>query len=105
MTDAFCGGCNRLRLLSDGSIKVSFSLSQDSTLISNLPFQSCLFSPPSNSILPVMRDLPRSGERDHEVLMPLISQILRGKKPKLGGYETIEQLAREGKMGVMTGIG
>ncbi|KAF5352741.1 hypothetical protein D9756_005916 [Leucocoprinus leucothites] len=67
MSDHFCGTCNRLRLTTDGQIKV------------------CLFDPKEISL----RDIMRAGASDHEILQ-VIHQAVLGKKAKHAGMEDID---------------
>lgn len=59
MTNPFCGGCNRLRLTSDGKMK------------------NCLFSKQEADILGALR-------LGHDIL-PIIKQCVHSKEPMLGG--------------------
>ncbi|GAU50170.1 hypothetical protein TSUD_282490 [Trifolium subterraneum] len=62
MTEHFCAGCNRLRLLADGNLKV------------------CLFGPSEVSL----RDPLRNGAEDHE-LREIIGAAVKRKKPSHAG--------------------
>jgi cyclic pyranopterin phosphate synthase len=66
MSDDFCGGCNRLRLLADGSVK------------------SCLFHPAEENL----REALRSGASDEEIEM-LIRRCVDAKREK---HEPAEEL-------------
>jgi cyclic pyranopterin phosphate synthase len=63
MTDAFCGGCNRLRLTADGSIK------------------NCLFGEQEWSL----RDMLKDGASDDEILTKVLEAV-RAKHFAHGGY-------------------
>ena len=63
MSSHFCGGCNRLRLLADGALKV------------------CLFGTAETSL----RDAMRGGASDQE-LAQLIGEAVSRKKAAHGGY-------------------
>ncbi|MBK8954607.1 MAG: GTP 3',8-cyclase MoaA [Saprospiraceae bacterium] len=66
MSEPFCGGCNRMRLTSDGKMK------------------NCLFSTHETDLL--------GPYRLGEDILPLIQNCLRDKKEKLGGQlNTIDQ--------------
>lgn len=54
MTDSFCGGCNRLRLTADGSLK------------------TCLFLPPRASL----RDMMRAGASDEELATVIRADLM-----------------------------
>lgn len=62
MTDHFCSGCNRLRLLADGNLKV------------------CLFGPSEVSL----RDPLRAGADDNE-LCQIIGAAVKRKKTSHAG--------------------
>lgn len=62
MTEHFCAGCNRLRLLADGNLKV------------------CLFGPSEVSL----RDPLRNGAEDHE-LREIIGAAVKRKKASHAG--------------------
>ena len=64
MTDAFCGACNRVRLLADGALKV------------------CLFGGAEVSL----RDALRGGASDDDVAA-LVALALAGKKAAHAGME------------------
>ena len=83
MSSNFCSGCNRLRLTSDGSLKV------------------CLFSNSEVSL----RDAVRGGLTDEEVGW-IVDNALAKKDYKFGGARDAEELLenREGNR-VMTSIG
>ena len=68
MTESFCGGCNRLRVTADGSIK------------------SCLFSPAEMSL----RDAMRAGAED-AVIERLILNAVEGKQ---AAHPPMEELMR-----------
>jgi len=68
MSDHFCGTCNRLRLMADGSLKV------------------CLFG--QNEIS--LRDMMRNGADDNE-LQNIISQAVKRKKPSHDGMFEIDK--------------
>ncbi len=68
------GGCNRLRITADGSLKV------------------CLFGDESLSL----RDLLRSGPSGEELIESLrlkVSEAVLKKDAKLGGKDSVEDLA------------
>jgi cyclic pyranopterin phosphate synthase len=67
MTHDFCGGCNRLRLLADGSIK------------------SCLFFPPEDNLRLAMR----RGATDAD-LESIIRRVVTGKR---AGHAALDELA------------
>lgn len=69
MTHAFCGDCNRLRLMADGNLKV------------------CLFE--SNEFS--LRDPIRAGATDQE-LMHLISRAVKTKKAAHAGMFELEHM-------------
>mmetsp|Transcript_21327 Transcript_21327/g.47160 ORF Transcript_21327/g.47160 Transcript_21327/m.47160 type:complete len:427 (-) Transcript_21327:366-1646(-) len=73
MTDAFCGGCNRIRLTSDGQLR------------------NCLFGEEGWSI----RDSLRAGASDHE-LTQTIAQGISSKHAKLGGKKDMHELKERG---------
>lgn len=62
LTDNFCSGCNRLRLTSDGNLKV------------------CLFDKHETSL----RDLLRNGATDREIVKAVQSSLSRKKKQHAG---------------------
>lgn len=62
MSDNFCSGCNRLRLTSDGQLKV------------------CLFGKEETSL----RDLMRNGATDAEILQSIVSALGRKKRQHAG---------------------
>jgi cyclic pyranopterin phosphate synthase len=66
MTHAFCGDCNRLRVLADGALKV------------------CLFGPNEVSL----RDAIRGGVSDDE-LSAVISAAVDNKKAAHAGMEVL----------------
>lgn len=70
LTDNFCSGCNRLRLTSDGSLKV------------------CLFDERETSL----RDLLRNGASDQEIVKAIATSLSKKKKQHAG--ECDEQRAR-----------
>ena len=70
MTDAFCGTCNRVRLLADGALKV------------------CLFGEGEVSL----RDALRGGASDDDVAA-LVAWALVGKKRAHGGMEGVASVA------------
>lgn len=70
MTEHFCAGCNRLRLLADGNLKV------------------CLFGPSEVSL----RDPLRNGAEDHE-LREIIGAAVKRKKPSHAGMFDIAKTA------------
>jgi len=73
MTDAFCGGCNRLRLTSDGQLR------------------NCLFGEQGWSL----RDAVREGAGDNEIAGVIASGV--GKKfAKLGGKRDMHELRERG---------
>ena len=70
MTDEFCASCNRLRLTADGNIK------------------ACLFNNSELSIRDAIRK-PGCTERD---IVEVITEAVRAKREKLGGFESSSQL-------------
>lgn len=70
MTEHFCAGCNRLRLLADGNLKV------------------CLFGPSEVSL----RDPLRQGAEDHE-LREIIGAAVKRKKASHAGMFDIAKTA------------
>jgi len=66
MTDNFCGGCNRIRLLSNGNLKW------------------CLFDPK-------MKGLKEYLEGSDEEILKVISNSIKEKHQKHGGYEKISR--------------
>ena len=66
MTDAFCGGCNRLRVMADGNLKV------------------CLFGAAETSL----RDAMRSGA-DDDAILRLIGAAVSKKKASHAGMNEI----------------
>lgn len=77
MTDAFCGGCNRLRLTSDGQLR------------------NCLFGEEGWSL----RDAVRAGV-DDEALTATIASGVRSKFAKLGGKRDMHELRERGALGL-----
>lgn len=77
MTDAFCGGCNRLRLTSDGQIR------------------NCLFGEEGWSL----RDALRAGATD-EALRETVATAVRAKHQKLGGKKDMHELKARGALGL-----
>jgi cyclic pyranopterin phosphate synthase len=73
MTDAFCGGCNRIRLTSSGEIR------------------NCLFGEEGFSL----RDHIREGASD-ETLTSAITTGVRAKHAKLGGKRDMHELKERG---------
>ena len=71
MSSHFCGGCNRLRLLADGALKV------------------CLFGTAETSL----RDAMRAGASDQE-LAQLIGEAVSRKKAAHGGF-AVDSLAEQ----------
>lgn len=69
MTDAFCGGCNRIRLTSDGQLR------------------NCLFGEEGFSL----RDYVRAGA-DDDLLTAAIAAGVRAKHAKLGGKRDMHEL-------------
>ena len=69
MTDDFCAGCNRLRLLADGAMK------------------SCLFSPPEDNLRLALR-----GGADEAQLERLIRRVVSLKQEKHAGLDTLAGL-------------
>ncbi len=83
MSEHFCGGCNRLRLTSDGRLKV------------------CLFGDESLSL----RDALRIGIPDDDLAV-LVNAAVMKKKFSHGGYEDMYAVARSSsKNRPMTTIG
>jgi len=79
MTNHFCGGCNRLRLTADGSLKV------------------CLFGSDEVSL----RDALRGGATDAE-LLALVRAAVRRKHYSLGGKKDRHELARSDNRPMIT---
>jgi len=77
MTDAFCGGCNRLRVTSQGELR------------------NCLFGEEGWSL----RDDMRSGA-DDTALTEVISSGVRAKFSKLGGKRDMHELRERGSLGL-----
>jgi len=77
MTDAFCGGCNRLRVTSQGELR------------------NCLFGEEGWSL----RDALRAGASD-EALAGLIATGVRAKFTKLGGKRDMHELRERGALGL-----
>jgi len=75
MTDAFCGGCNRIRLTSDGQLR------------------NCLFGEEGWSL----RDDIRNGASD-EMLTSTIASGVHAKHPKLGGKRDMHELQERGAL-------
>jgi len=75
MTDAFCGGCNRIRLTSDGELR------------------NCLFGEDGWSL----RDRLRAGESD-EALVETIASGVGAKFRKLGGKRDMHELRERGAL-------
>ena len=69
MSDAFCSGCNRLRLTADGSLKV------------------CLFGHDEVSL----RDLMRRGATDVEVVQAIQDAVLRKKAAHAGMHRLMDE--------------
>ncbi|ANB11595.1 Molybdenum cofactor biosynthesis protein A [Sugiyamaella lignohabitans] len=69
MTSHFCGSCNRLRITSDGNLKV------------------CLFGNTEVSL----RDMVRKGASDHE-LLEIIGSAVKNKKAKHAGIGELEKM-------------
>lgn len=83
MTDAFCGGCNRLRLTSDGQLR------------------NCLFGEEGWSL----RDELRAGASD-SALTAIVEAGVRAKFAKLGGKRDMHELrARDALNLPMVAIG
>ena len=80
MTDKFCSGCNRLRLLADGSLKV------------------CLFSDETDETS--LRDLMRSGASDEDLSMAIKNALMKKKAAHAGMFELQSRKNRS-----MTSIG
>ena len=68
MTDSFCGGCNRTRIMADGNYKV------------------CLFGPNEISL----RDAMRSGASDNDMI-EIISNAVKNKKKAHAGMLEIQK--------------
>lgn len=77
MTDAFCGGCNRVRLTSDGQLR------------------NCLFGEEGWNL----RDEIRAGMSD-ETLTDTIAKGVRKKNFKLGGKRDMHELRDSAKKGL-----
>lgn len=77
MTDAFCGGCNRLRMTSDGQLR------------------NCLFGEEGWSL----RDALRSGDSD-EAIAALIGRGMAAKYAKLGGKRDMHELRERDTKGL-----
>lgn len=75
MTDAFCGGCNRIRLTSDGQLR------------------NCLFGEEGVSL----RDHIRGGASD-EALVSAIASSVTAKYAKLGGKRDMHELRARGAL-------
>merc|ERR1712050_467304 len=73
MTDAFCGGCNRIRLTSDGQLR------------------NCLFGEDGWSL----RDALRDG-KDDAALTKIIAKGVGKKFAKLGGKRDMHELKERG---------
>jgi cyclic pyranopterin phosphate synthase len=69
MTSHFCGGCNRLRVMADGNLKV------------------CLFGEAETSLRDAMR-----GGCDDEGLMETVSAAVKRKAPKHAGMHDLKHL-------------
>jgi len=69
MTDSFCGGCNRTRIMADGNYKV------------------CLFGNTEVSL----RDVMRSGASDEEIV-EVISKAVKNKKKAHAGMSEISKM-------------
>lgn len=67
ISDNFCSGCNRLRVTSDGSLKV------------------CLFGKEETSL----RDLMRNGATDPELIKAISSALYRKQKQHAGEYRQV----------------
>ena len=81
MTDKFCSGCNRLRLLADGSLKV------------------CLFSNERDETS--LRDLLRAGASDEEIAGAVKAALMQKKAAHAGMFELHSNLQNRS----MTSIG
>ena len=81
MTDKFCSGCNRLRLLADGSLKV------------------CLFSDERDETS--LRDLLRAGASDEEIAGAVKGALMGKKAAHAGMFELHSNLQNRS----MTSIG
>lgn len=77
MTDAFCGGCNRLRLTSQGEMR------------------NCLFGEEGWSL----RDAVRSGADDAAIVEKIASGV-QAKFVKLGGKRDMHELRERGHLGL-----
>lgn len=77
MTDAFCGGCNRLRLTSDGEVR------------------NCLFGETGWSL----RDAMRSGATD-DALVEVIADAVARKHARLGGKKDMHELKERAEHGL-----
>ena len=73
MTDNFCGGCNRIRMLSTGQLKW------------------CLFDPKMVSLKEYMSESGVLNTEDEERLIEVISENIKNKHRKHGGYEKISK--------------
>ena len=81
MTDQFCSGCNRLRLLADGSLKV------------------CLFGSHKDELS--LRDMIRKGATDEEIAIAINAALMKKKRAHAGMFEI--QKSNENR--AMTSIG
>ena len=72
MTDHFCGSCNRLRMTSDGNLKV------------------CLFG---NSEIN-LRDILREGATDEQLIQVIAAAVQRKRASHAGMYEIAEMKNR-----------
>jgi len=77
MTDAFCGGCNRIRLTSDGQLR------------------NCLFGEEGWSL----RDEIRNGACDDQ-LTTAIATAVKAKYFKLGGKRDMHEVKERAKLGL-----
>lgn len=81
MTDKFCSGCNRLRLLADGSLKV------------------CLFGDQKDELS--LRDLIRGGASDVDIALAINGALLKKKRAHAGMFE----IHKSNQNRAMTSIG
>ena len=70
MTSSFCGGCNRLRVLADGALKV------------------CLFG--NNEVS--LRDAMRGGATDEELLLDVVAPAVGRKKAAHAGMHDLAKM-------------
>ncbi|KAF3130958.1 hypothetical protein TWF703_007952 [Orbilia oligospora] len=81
MTHNFCGTCNRLRITSDGNIKV------------------CLFDNAEVSLRDMMRKEGGMGPEGEKRLLEVIGVAVKGKKEKHAGLDGVNMLWGRGPLG------